>query len=361
MKINLNIKILSIVGIISILVIGSVFWLNAREGGEDASTTQDKVTKDEVNSASTTPKKFSTLRYLYSTSSASAYEFAEELGYLEEEGIKLEKVGVSDGTAIQGIQSVSNGDVDVAQSAWLTIVNAMASGVKIRPVVALSGIDNITRGYSFTVLNNSGIYGAKDFKDKKIAIAAFGSRWEYLAKIYLRKNGLSIKDVQLVVVPNAQQEQVLISKQVDVISVGEPIKGKILDGGEARELEDSSEYKVYDEIGFSAAPTHLREDFIKENPEIVNRFVRASVKAVEWARENPEEANELYAKIVQKNGGNTTLAKYWTGFGAPRYGIIKDSDVQSWIDILETEGKYEKGKLQPSDFYTNEINPYYGK
>ncbi len=302
-----------------------------------------------------------TLRYLYSTSSAYVAEFAEELGYLEKAGIKLQKVGTSAGTAIEGIQTVSGNNVEFSTAAWLAVASAIASGVKIWPVMNGVGVDSEATGYAFTVLNDSTIKDAKDFEDKRVAMAAFGSRWEYMTKTYLRKVGVSAKEVQMILVPLVQQEQALRTRQVDVISVGDPIKGKILDGGGTRELPASSEYDIYNRTEIGTAPIIFRAGYLKENPEIARKFVEACAKAFEWARSHPKERRLLYAKILKTNGGNPDLARYWYGFGVRKYGLIVDGDVRPWLEVLKTEGKFKNETYEPSRFYSNHYNPFFRK
>ncbi|KPQ44846.1 MAG: hypothetical protein MPEBLZ_00575 [Candidatus Methanoperedens nitroreducens] len=53
------------------------------------------------------------------------------------------------------------------------------------------------------------------------------------------------------------------------------------------------------------------------------------------------------------------MAKYWKGFGVREHALLQDSDVQFWIDWLVKDGRISEGQYKPSDFYTNEYNPYF--
>ncbi len=82
-------------------------------------------------------------------------------------------------------------------------------------------------------------------------------------------------------------------------------------------------------------------------------------KAYDWSAENPEEARKVVAEIYKKIGGNPDLAKYWTPKMAWEHGLMKDEDVQWWLNWFARGGIIKEGQLKPSDIYTNEFNPYF--
>ncbi|HEY9207212.1 MAG TPA: ABC transporter substrate-binding protein [Candidatus Methanoperedens sp.] len=298
-----------------------------------------------------------TIRYLSSSAVVEPYEFADELGYLE--GINLSRLGSNTGGP-EDIMSVATGSTDVGHSAWVSIINAKARGAEIRAVAGPMG-NSPESWYEGTpylskliVLENSSIRSAKDLKGKKIAVHSLGAHADYVTRAYLAKNNMSKDDVQLLVM--SHHEEVLRQGQVDAVApVGAQID-KMEAGGGVRII-----FTDYEIIGNQ---THcgmfMSEKFIKENPEVVRAFVEASAKAADWARDHPEEAKELAARIMKDKGGNPDLAKYWKGFGVRDHALLEDSDVQFWIDWLVRDGRIDEGQFKPSDFYTNEFNPYYG-
>ncbi len=296
-----------------------------------------------------------TIRYLSSSAVVEPYEFAQELGYLN--GINISRLGSNTGGP-EDIMSVATGSSDVGHSAWVAIINARARGVEIKAVAGPMG-NSPESWYEGTpylskwiVLDNSSIRTAKDLIGKKIAVHSLGAHVEYITREYLTRNNISKDDVQLIVMPH--HEEVLRQNLVDVVApVGAQID-KIEAGGGVRIL-----FTDYDIIGNQ---THcgmfMSEKFIKENPDVVKQFVKASARATDWAREHPKEAKELAAKIMTKKGGSPELAEYWKGFGVREHALLEDSDVQFWIDWLVRDGKLKEGQFKPSDIYTNEFNPY---
>ncbi len=297
-----------------------------------------------------------TIRYLSSSAVVEPYEFAKELGYLK--GINISRLGSTTGGP-EDIMSVATGSTDVGHSAWVSIINAKVRGAEIKAIAGPMGNspESWYEGTPFLskwiVLENSSIRSAKDLAGKKIAVHTLGGHAEYITREYLARNNVSRDDVQLLVM--SHHEEVLRQKQVDVVApVGAQID-KMEAAGGLRVL-----FTDYDIIGNQ---THcglfMGDGFIKENPEVVKQFVEANARAADWAREHPAEAREMAAKIMKDKGGNPAIAKYWKGFGVREHALLEDGDVQFWIDWLVRDGKFTQGQFRPSDFYTNEFNPYF--
>ncbi len=315
--------------------------------------------KKEVKSdtgGSNTQKELITLKTTETLGNVGIIEIGEEKGFFEEQGIKIEKVGSTQG-GTEGVQALAAGSIDFASSAWAPWINAINRGARLKVVAAASGQNVNETGQVWIVLENSTIRTAKDLVGKKIAVNVLGAEADYITREYLRQNGLSIDQVQLVVVPWPQHEQVLRSRQVDVVVAIPPFSNRILDGGGTRVL-----FSGYDVRGETASiGLGIREDLIKQNPEAVKRFVAAIVKTYDWSAKNPEEARKVVAGIYKKRGGNPDLAKYWSPNMAWEHGVIKDEDVQWWLDWFVRDGILKEGQIKPSDVYTNEFNPFFTK
>lgn len=314
-----------------------------------------------VQFAAASPKEIGTLKYIINNiSDIVVIDLALEKGFFEEQGIKVENVGVAGGGAAS-IQAIVTGNADIGGAAIPAYVNAIRAGGKIKVIyggVAMAHAKD--PGYSLIVRDDSNIRSAKDLIGKTVAMGARGAMWDYGTKEYLRKNGVAIEKVNILIVPPPQLEQVLRSKQVDAIMIGSPISDKILEGGETRRLAS-----LYEILGPNAAGGGfgfiVREDLIKKNPELVRRLVAVYEKTDQWAAKNPDEARKLVAHVLQKRNQNPAIAKYWKGPYLRNYGLLQDSDIQFWLDWFLREGKIKEGELKASDIYTNAFNPYYKK
>lgn len=329
-----NIKVLFIVAIAALIIgaAGSTYFFK-KESGRDLFT----------------------LRTTSTLGNIGITDIAEELGYFREAGIKLERVGTIQGGS-ESIQALAAGSIDIGQSALPPYINSILRGAKLKAVVA--GVGNSQGvGIEYIVLEDSSIRTAKDLIGKKIAVNVLGAEADYVIQEYLQRNGISKDQVQLVVVPWPQHEQVLRSKQVDMVAVLPPFSNILKEKGGVKVLFTNYEIRGETAVTFIG----MREDFIKKNPEIVKNFVSAVVKADDWAAENPEEAKKIVEKILQDRGDNPSLAKYWKPPRAREHSLIVNKDVQWWIDWYIKDGKLKESQIKPSDLYTNEFNPYYKK
>ena len=140
----------------------------------------------------------------------------------------------------------------------------------------------------FYVLEGSDIATPQDLKDKSIAVNTLGAHLDYVVREHLRNNDIDKEEVTLVVVPGPQLGQVLRHEQADVVAVGtwqSIFAGKIEADGGARVL--FTDYEVLGEIVLGS--TAIKKSFIEEHPQVVQDFVTASARAVDWTIANPEE------------------------------------------------------------------------
>jgi ABC-type nitrate/sulfonate/bicarbonate transport system substrate-binding protein len=317
-----------------------------------------------------------TIRELDSTT-PTEFELAKKLtgrDILEEEGVKHELITTVKSTGgTQALQALLANNIDVAGSSFTAWINVIAKGggkMKALYVRKRETKDNVRPG-GLLVLNDSGIYTIKDLKGKKIAVNVLGAESDYVIRQYLKQNGLSINDVQLVVIPSENQEQALRSKQVDGAvwtSSGGVQFDMAVDNGGVRSIPGTRTYDVREKFGITSYSIYaigFRDDFIQKHPETVKKYVRASLTALhivaEEYQKNPESVKKAYAEIAASKGGNPKLAKYYTPSGSIKYPYITDEDVQWWIDRYVEDGILKPGQIKPSDVYTNEFNPFYKK
>ncbi len=329
--------------------------------------------KQELTKETTPKEEIVTIRELDSTT-PTEFELAKKLtgrDLLEEEGVKHELITAVKSTGgTQALQALLANNIDVAGSSFTAWINVIAKGGKMKALFVRKREtkDNVRPG-GLLVLNDSDIYTINDLKGKKIAVNVLGAESDYIIRQYLKQNGLSINDVQLVVVPSENQEQALRSKQVDGAvwtSSGGVQFDMAVDNGGVRSIPGTRTYDVREKFGITSYSIYaigFRDDFIQKYPETVKKYVRASLTALhivaEEYQKNPESVKKAYADIAEAKGGNPKLAKYYTPSGSIEYPFITDEDVQWWIDRYVEDGILKPGQVKPSDVYTNEFNPLY--
>jgi ABC-type nitrate/sulfonate/bicarbonate transport system substrate-binding protein len=196
----------------------------------------------------------------------------------------------------------------------------------------------------FYVLEDSPIHDIKDIAGKSIAVNTLGAHLDYTIREALHSVGLPSDAANQIVVPGPQLEQVLRSGQVDVSAFGywqTTFEGAAKKNGGLRAIFDDTD--VLGEIagGFIV----LRRDFIEKHPEASKTFVEQSERALDYAREHPDETRAILAKALAERGENPDIAQYFRGYGVRPGGKAVDRDLQFWIDVLVREGKIKEGQL----------------
>lgn len=340
----------AIIAIVIIAGSAGIFLANENKTQSSGKSSESKVKEPFI------------LRFQDRPGSVRIIEIADKLGYLKEEGIVLKSVGTYIGGP-EELMALSSGGVDVGFSNLAPIINAINSGIKFKMVVP-SGTalvknvkgETIPNG-GLVVLKKSGINSAKDLVGKKIGVNVLGAQAENVLREYFQQNGVNIKDVQLLVVPSANHYQALKQGQIDASYQWSQFFYQQLEDNDIKLLLAESEI-TGDIAGTGQVFT---EDFIKKNPEVVSSFVKAYVKAWDWAQEHPKELQEISKEIIQKQGGNTELAKYTYPPSERKHALLNDNDIQLYIDWQVKYGKLKDGVIKPSDVYTNEFNPYFNK
>ncbi|QGM97565.1 ABC transporter substrate-binding protein [Methylocystis parvus] len=285
---------------------------------------------------------------------------AEEFGYFRKEGLKLDLVLLP---AERLTVALEGGITDFVPNAhYIYFVNIKDKGLKGHQVVSTSPYSDprLPSGGLF-VRENSKIRGPEDLRDKTIGLTVlqFASAWFTLA--YLEKAGLKRDDINLIAIPGPQHEQVLSSGDVDAVYTSGAVEASLRRRGGFRKL-----FTTTDIAGrrISAGSTIVRDDYARDKPDIVRRYVAAIGNTIEWANRNQEE---IFHYAIKTGKVNAALAPFlYTPDGGgdysvlrwPDHGLQNRDDVKFWIDVGERIGIVSRGKLAPEDIYTDQFNSF---
>lgn len=210
---------------------------------------------------------------------------AEEMGYFREQGLDV-RIMHSTGEHLQLLMA---GDVDFTTADANSVLKRRADpGL---PIVAFALFGQ--RGQqAFVALKESGIRSPKDWEGKtfgyKISVPP-----DYLA--ILKANGVDrskIKEVRVGFDP-----RILIDRKVDILAVfksNEPYTLRRL--GFEVDVFDAASYGV-PTLGLTYI---TREALIEEDPDTVQRFLKATIKGLEFAFNNTEETLDIVQKYAGK-------------------------------------------------------------
>lgn len=271
-------------------------------------------------------------------------------GFYAQEGIDLEIRPPSSGQ--QNEVFIGSGREHFGLTNADAFVKARGSGIPIVAVMA----DQPDNPFAVVTLKKSGITGPEKLKGAKIAW--FPANVVGLLDPVLKKGGLTRKDVELVNVARGSEVQMLAAGQVDGLfgySFGQALTLEMR--GFPVDVMPVRDYGVQ----FYGTVIYTSESLLKSNPDLVKRFLRATMKSLIWTHGNVETAMQEIVKVSPDRDLKLESRKlrmiydlYNTPDYSERFGAMNDAKWQSSIDILAASGDLPK-KPAPKEMYTNAI------
>jgi NitT/TauT family transport system substrate-binding protein len=281
---------------------------------------------------------------------------AQEKGYFKEADLDVTiQLGAATG---ENLKAIAAGQ---AQFANLDLVGAwiLAGRGEYKDFRTIEVIHQSTL-VSIIALDGGGIAAPKDLEGKKIG-AATGSVNQLLFPAYAKLAGIDAAKVTWVNQAPASLPALLASKQVDALStflIGQKGIEKAAGGKKAIVLP-YSEF-LSDLVGNGIITT---SKIAKENPDLAGRFRDATLKALKYTIEHPEEAAQILKKaqpasdVTAAVGEITLMTPYMTSSGSNTpLGSINEQRVARAIAILQGGGLIPSG-LTPEQVVDFNITP----
>ncbi len=208
---------------------------------------------------------------------------AEDLGYYDNQPIKL--IDYPSGT--EEVKAYRNGEIE---GAGLSIDQALLiastqENVKIITIMDAShGAD--------VILGQPEISDIKALKGKRVGLEPTALGSFFIARA-LEKNGMSVKDIEIISLEPLEHERAYKQRQVDAVVTFGPAVPKILEAG-GKVLFDSSQIpgEILDVI---VVNTEVMANF----PQTLQALVNGRFRALKYLEENPQAAA---IKIAKRTG-----------------------------------------------------------
>lgn len=299
------------------------------------------------------------LNWMYYGSHAG-FAYGKDSGIYDKAGIDLD-IRSGNGSS-SAHRLVANGDSDFAYGSCGALINLASQGAEITSVAVIDAM-----GAEAVILRpDSGVGSVEDLKGKTILTTANAGVNTFFP-IVLANAGLTPEDVTITNVPDGA----LVSSYLQGAGGSVGILGGLDDkpaeiranGGDDPVVLPYSDYGV-DQVGYCIS---TRKDLVEENPDLVNRFVDATIEAYKQTEANPDAAVNAIADIV---GGtmaedegkaqsravlDVTLGLLYSSANADKQlGLNVASDWESMIKLMKEYNDLD-ASAQASDFYTNEF------
>lgn len=232
------------------------------------------------------------------------FYYGKDLGYFKQEGIEL-TINEGRGSA-NTVQVVAAGSDTFGMADSSSLITTAAKGADVKSVMSLLN----STGFSVVSLASSGIRKPKDLEGKSLAVSP-GDPLGQLFRALAAHNKLDINTIRFVQVDPAAKVVAVLEKKVDALLGGADdqfflIKYKGVEPSALRYADHGANI-----VGMTIVTTG---NTIKSKPDLVRRFVKASVRSWEEARKNPQAAVDAAMKVKPDLNRQSTLDQMLVDF-----------------------------------------------
>jgi NitT/TauT family transport system substrate-binding protein len=216
-------------------------------------------------------------------------------GFFKEEQLTIEPVLAEGGAAIVPAVISGSDQIGFSNATSLVIASSKKLPVKIISQGDIGGTSDDDAPDGVIVRKDSSIREPKDLEGKTISVNTLNNVGPLTISNALEKRGVDPKKVKFTEVPFPDALGALDAKRVDAIWVVEPFQTAATKAGH-RVL-----FHPFEEAApnFTVATYFTTQEYIERNPEIVERFVRAINKSMDYAEQHPEEVRDIVTTYTQ--------------------------------------------------------------
>lgn len=255
-------------------------------------------------------------------------------------------------------------DVDVVFFRGSTIaINALATkdahfgafGASSSVLAKLGGVDTVlvataAPGLLFYLVTRKEIKNANDLKGKKIAISRPGTDSDLGARVAVQRLGLGEKEVSFISLgTDTERLGAMLHGVVDatVVSVSGYITGQKMGFHSILDLSQAN-------IPYEAAGLITTRALMRDNSELVMKYVKSFVAGIHYAKTNREPTLKILAKYMRTDDRDVLNASYdyFVGRIIPRVPYVSEKGMQAVIDFIRQRNP-QTPNVKGSDFMDN--------
>ena len=273
-------------------------------------------------------------------------------GYYKDEGIDLTiNEGKGSGVAMQII--AAKGDTFGMSDAG-TLMLGVSKGQPVQAVMSLLN----TTGFGVISLADEHIKSAKDLEGKTLA-ASPGDALTQLFPAVIAANNLDADKIKMVFMDPGAKPVAVMEKKVDALLGG--IDDQVFT---IRAKGFDADALGFADLGVNTVgiTVHANEETIKNNPDLVKRFVRASQKAWQAAIDDPQAAVDAALKVKPDANATALLNQLKTDIALLNSANTKGKPIgygaeADWEKTKELLTKYRglETDRAATSFYTDQF------
>jgi NitT/TauT family transport system substrate-binding protein len=223
---------------------------------------------------------------------------AKDSGIFAKNGLDVQTIFFTGGTT--AVLALVSGDVPIAQISGPGVVNSVLAGAD--SVFVAAGVVSL----NYVLVGKPGVKTAEQMRGGTIAISRFGSATDTIARFALGRLGLTPgKDVTIVQIGSGPERlSALFTGRVSAAVINPPSSYQAEKKGLATLADVAQMGLVFQHTG--AVTT---KKFIREQPDIVRRYVRAHVEAVARMWSDKEASIKALARFMGSSIDRETLER----------------------------------------------------
>jgi len=282
----------------------------------------------------------------------AGFEAAVAQGYYKDAGLDV--------TLVQGngsgntAQLVASGRAQIAYADAVAVSQLIAKGAPMKIIATIYQ----SNPNAVMALKKTGIKSVKDLAGKKVGVPS-GSSQTTMLPLLLKSNNLKESDIDMIDMPVASMVPALLQGQVDAV----------LGSIDAYQIQAESQGAQLDVYRFAdhGVPTvstsiFANNDYLKSNPDVVRKFVAASLKGWSFALDHPDQAIKDVKKVFPETNEKLATAELaaitplFCSGGAKYIGKAEDALWAKSQDLL-AEVKLLPAGQDPKTYYSNDYLP----
>ncbi|WP_300683185.1 ABC transporter substrate-binding protein [Nocardioides sp.] len=287
-------------------------------------------------------------------------KLTEQLGYFKDAGVNVKLMTEPSGASAE-TQLVAN-QVQGVVGFYDHTVTMQAQGKCIESVVQLAKVPGEVEVVSTKAAGS--LTGPADFAGKKLGVTSAGSSTDYLTQYLATKAGVSSKDYTTVAVgAGSTFTSALEQGSIDAGMTTDPTVATVLKQGTGKILLDMRTVEGTEKaLGglYPAASLYMNCDWVKKNPQTVQKITDAFVKTLGWI--GSHSAADIAAKMPADYAGSDA-ALYQSAIEGTKGtfttdGVMPESGPKTVLDVLGTfspDVKAKKDSIDLAKTFTTEF------
>ena len=273
----------------------------------------------------------------------SASWVAKDLKLFDKYGLNVDLVMITGGA--RSVAALLSGSTQFATGSGTAPLQAYARGSDVTILAASYN----KFPYAFVVKPD--IHSPKDLRGKKISILNFGGSNDIALQLALKEWGIKQQEVNVIIGADAPTRLLSLTVgNVDATILSPPHLTMAVKAG-YRILGDMGEMRA----SFSQSTLYVRRSYLKENRDIVKRFVKAYSEAVRIIKTDRQRTVKIFAQRMRLDDRELLNDTY--NYFAPRFSFPPRVDLQGIKDTLDfyAETSPELRGRRPEEFIDQSV------